>query len=260
MEDQTNIAIVLALACFVSAFLIVIIILMKARDNASFFKLQGEMKEELMKATLNAEEKERDRIFHNMHDQVSPMIRRAMRNLYSHQMNAKQNVLVREEEYEEDIHLLFTALNEIKSCTHDMIPLFLLEFGLIKALESEFRTQTREIQATYINKFKLGEELFQDGNRLLNSYRMTLAIIDNVFRHSHCKKCQLMITNENKTLCLEIRHDGEGISNEEAEKYARTSVGTGLKSSRVRAMMLDATIDFRKGVGNSSVKISIPVL
>jgi signal transduction histidine kinase len=260
MQSEESIISVIVFTCALAAAFGGVFIIFIIRDNNRQIKEQAKQKEEVLTAVIGAEKKERDRIFHNLHDQVNPTIRQAARNLRWHQRNLKKNIPVTESDFEMDLHILETALEDIKSAIHDVLPTFLLDFGLLTTLEKEFAENCKyhSVKGEFVTPNDIPEKTFEDKNKLLNAYRLVNAVLDNVFQHTGCTICKLDIGTDSEKIIICFEHDGIGISNEDAIEYSMMENKIGLKSIRVREKMLEATVTYHKGEP-STIKIEIPV-
>lgn len=233
---------------------------MVIRNNGAIQKLQNRSDQEMLQATINAGMEERNRIYNNLHDRVNPLLRTVMRNLQFHQNRVIGKQKITSEELEMDIMAIQTALSDIKSGIHDIVPTYLTNFGLLKSLEDCLNNQAliNGIR-TRIQIEPSAEEInIPDGNRLINCYSMVTAIIDNIFQHTRCRYVEMSIVKIKNKLNIRFTHDGTGITNSQAAELRKLDEKTGLKSSMVRAIMLKATIDYQVN-DESHIDISIPL-
>ena len=144
MENQINLAVGIALFCMVMFLIALFIVTMQINHrrkallkDSKIKALENERRIFIFKATLEIEDKEKERIYSNMHDQVNPLLRFVMRRIEMHRIELNKGSL-KVESLNEDIDLLLKAITSIKESTHDLVPSYMLEFGLIMGLKDIF--------------------------------------------------------------------------------------------------------------------------
>ncbi|MDX1903998.1 MAG: histidine kinase, partial [Thermonemataceae bacterium] len=89
---------------------------------------------ELTKVSIDAQEKERERIAQELHDEVSAMLSAAkMQVAYLPYINDEQK---RKESLAESKKMLETSLNQIRNLSHQLSPSILVAFGLENSIQN----------------------------------------------------------------------------------------------------------------------------
>jgi signal transduction histidine kinase len=266
MQTQENIAIFIAFGCLIMFLLIVVIIMFVAiyqrkmsLKEARIQVMEQEKQIALFRAAAEAEEQQKEKIANNLHDEINPLLALLKLNLSRHRIQLEKNSF-KPESFNQDTELLNKAIEGIRTTCHDLIPTFLMQYGLIASLESH----TRQIEGVYaINaQFENTAEekdldCFEKKDQL-HIYRICMEILNNLFKHSGCTSLKLSLKCIDTKLVIEFTHDGKGVSNEEMEEYTTHSKGLGLKSLKARALILNAGINYVKQDGRSSIILSIP--
>lgn len=265
-QDITNIKFLITIGILITLFLAAVIVLFvvyyqrKMLIKEAQMKLMEQEKQiELFKASVEAEEKQKEKIARNLHDEINPLLTVLKFNLSKHRIEIQKNKfepasLVKDEE------TLDKAIEGIRTTCHDLVPSFLLQYGLIPSLE-EYINHVQQIdgmEASFeysstpedIEKFTVQEQL--------NIYRICLEILNNLFKHAKCSQFNMTVNTIQDNLMIEFKHNGQGVSNDEMEHFTNQSKGLGLKSLKARALILNASINYIKQPTYSTVQLNIP--
>lgn len=221
--------------------------------------IQQEKQLELFKASVEAEEQQKEKIARNLHDEINPLLTVLKFNLSKHRIEIQKNKfepasLLKDEE------TLDKAIEGIRTTCHDLVPSFLLQYGLIPSLEDYINQlqQTDGMQTSFSNRATPEEIEKFTVQEQLNIYRVCLEILHNLFKHAHCSQFSVLVSSVKNALHIEFTHNGAGVSNEEMNRYTDESKGLGLKSLKARALILNATINYTKQTDFSTVLLNIP--
>lgn len=266
MQSQAGLGFLIILGCLAMFCMIVVIILFVVTYQRKMLlkevqiKIMDQEKQlDLFKVSVEAEEKQKEKIARNLHDEINPLLTVLKFNLSRHRIEIKKDKFI-PESLIDDEQLLDRAIEGIRSSCLDLIPSFLLQFGLIKSLEEYIRSiqLSGSISAEFEYKTLQNElELF-DKQEQLNIYRVCLEILNNLFKHSNCTNLKMSTEIIDSSLIIELIHNGKGVTNEEMDKYTEVSKGLGLKSLKARALILNATINYSKTINNASITLNIP--
>jgi two-component system NarL family sensor kinase len=266
IQDITNIKLLITVGILITLFLAAGIILFVVYYQRKMLlkevqiKLMEKEKQlELFKASVEAEEQQKEKIARNLHDEINPLLTVLKFNLSKHRIDIKKDKFI-PESLIDDEQMLDKAIEGIRTTCLDLIPSFLLQYGIIKSLEDYIRNvqQIEGVSAEFQNEVPLNELDVFDKQEQLNIYRVCLEILNNLFKHSKCTILKMTAETMSNSLVIEVVHNGKGVTNEEMDKYTEVSQGLGLKSLKARALILNATINYTKTINTASVKLSIP--
>ena len=266
MENQAGITTFIILGCLAMFCLIIVIILFVVTyqrkmllKEARIKLIEQEKQIELFKATVEAEEQQKEKIARNLHDEINPLLAVLKLNLSKHRIEIKKDKF-EPESLITDEKMLDKAIEGIRTTCLDLIPSFLLEYGLIKSLEGHIRNvqQLEGMSADFENNTLQNELDVFNKQVQLNIYRVCLEILNNQFKHSKCSILKMKTESIDSALVITFAHNGIGVTNEEMEIHTETSKGLGLKSLKARALILNAKIDYIKEINMSLIKLSIP--
>jgi two-component system, NarL family, sensor kinase len=268
MENQDGIAIFIAFGCLAFSLFIIAFIVFTVRYQKKVFEKDARLKEEVMsrqvelfRASAEAEEREKHRISRNLHDEINPLLAVLKRNIEHHRISLEKNKF-NPGDFQSDIELIERASQGIRSTCYDLIPSFLVDYGLLRALEDHFTSINHPDHINTHFKSSIRRDIGDlfTIEQQLNIYRLIMELTNNVLKHTACKNFMLQVHEENTDLYLEIIHDGMGISNEEIRIKAANSKGLGLKSIEARALMLYARVDYVKDLnGAAKINLRIPL-
>ena len=267
MQNQEGLTISILIACLCMLFFIIIIVLVflihqrKIMLAENKIKLMEQEKQiELFKASVEAEEKQKEKIARNLHDEINPILNTLKFNITKHRIKAQKNELDPASMFADE-ETLNKVIEGIRSVCYDLIPSFFLEYGLIVSLESYVKNVQNmdDISGEFYSDV-IPEELETFSRQeQLNMYRVCLEILNNLFKHSECKFFSVSMNSLNKSLVFKVTHNGKGISNEEMNLFTENSKGLGLKSLKARIILLKANINYNKDINSSSITLTVPL-
>lgn len=141
-QDITNLKLLIILGIFITLFLATIVVLFVVfyqrkmlLKEAKIKIMEQEKQIELFKASVEAEEKQKEKIARNLHDEINPLLGALKFNLTKHRIKAAKNSFEPESLLlDEDI--LDKAIEGIRTTCYDLVPSFFLNYGLIPSLEN----------------------------------------------------------------------------------------------------------------------------
>lgn len=198
----------------------------------------------ILKTTIEAEEKERERIAQELHDGIGPLL--STIKLYIQWLGKKDSKADKFEiikKAEETINLTYTAVREI---SNNLSPHILENFGLSEAIKSFING----IQISSNIKFFF-ESNFEGRTKLIIEhilYRVITESINNTIKHSKAKNIKLSFNKEEDILHIIYSDDGIGF---DSKKILKTKFGLGLLNIKKRLDSISARIlyDIKPGKG-----------
>jgi signal transduction histidine kinase len=204
-----------------------------------------EEKDRGLQAVIAAQEEERGRVARELHDGV-------VQDLTSIYNRLNQAVSSLDNETREKIESLSknlqTVSKEVRSISHQLMPLALRELGLLAALEDMFNKVLTPIAITY--EFEaLGVE-----NRLpekieISLYRITQELVTNIIKHSEASEVSIMLNNRGGFVTLIIEDNGKGFD------YTPSASGIGLSSIKSRINMVHGELKYESTKNTGTITI-----
>lgn len=265
MESQTNIPILIALGCLVMFAMVMVIILFVVRHQRKMFEhrmllqaVENEKQVALIKASLEAEERQKTIIANNLHDSIKPMLTHLKYSLTAHQSAILDNRFSFKD-LDKDREAIDKISNEIRNTCHDLIPSVLNMHGLKKALEEfiEALNNSGLVMAGFTNGLAESDWEHFPKSSQVNIYRVCQELLNNILKHSGCSQISLSVFLNNNKLCIEMNYNGVGITDADVEKLSIS--GLGLNSLKTRVLILNADLNYLKNGSVYAVKFHIPL-
>ncbi len=197
---------------------------------------------EITEAVIAAQERERQEIGLELHDNVNQILAGSL--MYLGLLKKELNI---NSELFTDIDKLITgAINEIRRLSHSLIPPSLNEVALGEALD-HFISVMKKTGVFEIKKDLHGfnENAISDKLKLA-IYRIVQEQFTNIFKHAKAKKILIRLYHENGKLNLRIKDDGLGFN------AAIVSRGVGLINIQTRASLFNGTMEIISAPGHGT--------
>jgi len=220
--------------------------------------IENERQIALFKASMEAEERQKEVIARNLHDTINPMLSQLKYSLTSHQSvlldnNIDHGIL------DKDKQLIENVIKDIRGICHNLIPQELDTLGLIKALEEIIeRIQKSGVIAASCNSSKLSydPDLIPKPEQV-NIYRVCQELINNILKHADGNQLHLQVFSLPEKLCFEFGYNGNGITDTEVEELSKK--GLGLNSLQTRVLILNARLNYHRTDDGFGIKFHIPI-
>jgi len=203
---------------------------------------------------IRAQESERRRISHQLHDDLSQKL--ASISLIISRLRRKppseSEMMVQLTNLYEQTHDLS---NDIRQLSHDLHPATLEHLGLADALRSyisEFQNE-EGIPTSFTCQLSSDEMSFEVSVCL---YRVTVEALRNIARHSRARSVAVTLTEDEEFVTLQVVDSGHGFDVE----IAKRGNGLGLLSAEERVKLLQGTFDVSSTPGDGTrVTITLPL-
>ncbi len=204
-------------------------------------------------AMIAGQEKERQRIANDLHDDLGGLMANVKLHFNYLQERTKDD---KEGLFEKTNRLLDEAYNKIRAIAHAKNSGVIAKQGLLKAVE-----QMAE-KVSSANRISITVKDFGLDNRLENSLELTLfriiqELITNIIKHANATTANIHLTNHGDTLNILVEDNGVGFN---SKRTAWSEKGMGLKSIDKRIAHLDGTFHVESEPGKgATVIIDIPL-
>lgn len=184
---------------------------------------------EITEAVISAQEQERQEIGRELHDNINQILASSRLYLSMVEKGSEKNTSF----WEETDNLINTAINEIRSLSHSMIPPSLYQSELMKALSHLIEKTSRPGGIA----FNLVSENFDESNitdkHKLTIYRIVQEQFNNILKYACTKNVIVELNQDNEKIILSIKDDGVGFDTENKSK------GVGLMNIKTRASLFN---------------------
>jgi PAS domain S-box-containing protein len=194
----------------------------------------------MLNATVNAEEVERKKLAEDLHDELGPylsVIKLNINQLRDEDFKKKsKNTILNN--LDEMIDSSISITRYISNC---LMPNILIDFGLIKALESFLKKIESAHKINIEFKYNLSRDLKLEKNVEIIIYRILIELINNSLKHSYAKNIRISFTN-NKNVKICFSDDGIGFN---LREKLNNKNGNGLLNILNRLKVIDGNYQFR---------------
>jgi two-component system NarL family sensor kinase len=198
--------------------------------------LQQKIKIERLKASINAEERERTRIGRELHDGVGGLLSVARMNF---ELAKKTNNNDANADFSDGLHLLEEATVELRQAAYNLMPEILLNQGLASAVQAFCEKMTSK-SSTNIAFQAIGERKQITSAFDLPVYRIIQELVHNIIKHADAKHALVQLNfQEAGALSITVEDDGIGLPPDAFEN----SKGMGLKNLKERLTDLGGKLD-----------------
>lgn len=241
------------LGMFVMAIVIIVFFLVYQRRLLAQQKSNQQMaiahQESLLQASISSQEKERNRLAKDLHDDIGAMLTTI--KLYTDQISGDCDLEELEKLRLKTNQLVDQTLLSVRRISYDLYPVVLQNLSLEEALE----TLCSEINDS--NSIKIN--LSYDGlpnlifEHQLAIYRIVQELISNTLKHASAKTIHIKFHSFGDKLQLEYMDDGDGYVPADASK----SKGLGMKSIQSRVGLLGGHLQYVKDKERTKVILTI---
>lgn len=258
---ETDVVLVVFLGTLVIVILALVVITFSVLHAKRMFKKDQEhaisikSKEvELLKAVIDTQESERDKIALNLHDEVGPLLSAIKFKLakYKRDFDAEK---LSPEAFAEDSKFVDTIIDNVRRVSHDLSPQHMVKFGLGRAIQT-FTSGLPGIDFMVISELDEEGVLSQPISR--NLYCVIMELINNVIKHDKATWMEIEMFAEDKLIKIVMNHDGKGVTNKEFDSFEAKSTGMGLTSIKSRLVLLNGELNFGRIKEMASTEIVVP--
>lgn len=189
-------------------------------------KLKVAVKTRQLEQVLEGQETERQRIARELHDGIGQSLAALKMELQFDDRSSGTSAAVKR---------IDTLCNEVRTLSHQMMPLVLREKGLKEAvkqlLESSFRKSGIEVDFETSGMDERFSEKIE-----VHLYRITQELISNILKYADATKVSVHFLSRKEMITLMVEDNGRGYSVD--EKF----VGIGISNMRSRVEALSGTI------------------
>lgn len=261
MKNNLSLLIILGITVMLGLMLSVLLAVWfnfrkKNQHRRAMELLREQQQNQLIEAAIRSEETERHRIAETLHDEVGAILSSAKLHL----LGIKQVALDEKDKklHEKGAGLLNDVIKRVRGISHNLHSNILKEFGFNEAVR-HFLDQVTG--GTVISTASQMDEQYKGSRPELDIslYRIIQELINNTLKYAGATRLEINSTLVEQELIVNLIHNGNGLSQEDFEKFTFSKDGLGLKNIRNRILLLKGSIRFFKTNDISTVRISLPV-
>lgn len=213
---------------------------------------------ELLHATIEVEEKERERIAKNMHDDIGTQLNVLKLHISKMARNPADKELVASI-LNESKSILETSIEQVRTISKDLMPPVLANLGFERAISELCRNinNSGSVNAVFVSD---GLAPILSPEIQVQLYRITNEVITNVLKHAEATEIKI-VAKSDKNYLISIQHNGKGIDDSDVERLSAAGKGVGMKSIYSRAQVINAKMNYKKiAINSAEININLPIV
>lgn len=206
-----------------------------------------------LQAVVEGQEHERSRIAKDLHDGVGQMLSVVKIGVSAVQEQLTSIAPDEAEQLYDSIILLDQAVQEVRSVSHQLMPVALKQLGLSAAIQ-DICSSISASTAITIDTELSALEARMDAVQELTLYRIVQEFLNNTLKYGDAKRISIQTLREESSLLVMYEDDGKGFD------IHADRVGIGLNNIVSRATMLGGTAELHSTPGEGmAATIDIPL-
>jgi PAS domain S-box-containing protein len=205
------------------------------------------LEENILKAVINAQEKERNEISEELHDNVSQLLTTSQLLLQAAEKECSNPMLVKGQLQ------LKAALAEIRNISHRLNPSAILLAGIYEAINDLVKDINQGNVLQFDFSVQEGKEKLS-GEIQLMLFRIVQEQVSNIIKHAGATRAHIDLKEKNKRIALTITDNGKGF------QFNNVKKGLGLQNIFCRAELYKGTAAIISSPGKGcTIRVTIPV-
>lgn len=203
--------------------------------NKQKFQLQ-QWETDKLKSMIEGEERERERIAHDLHDGIGGML--ASLNMHVSAVQKRYRMLFNSPELEPIMEMIENTTQEVRKTAHNLMPDMLMRHSFTEAIRL-YCEQVNSAKGLHINLFFVSEIALQHKPIELVLYRILQELIQNIVKHAEATEAVVEIEQTHDTLKIIVEDNGKGFD------IRKIKEGFGLQhlQHRVKSLQGEITIE-----------------
>lgn len=223
----------------------------KLKQKNKFNKIQSQLQQKIINASIDGQELERKKIASFLHDNISAKLSSAGLHLfaYSAVKNSEAGEIAKTRSILKDVH------DEIRNLSHELLPTLLAKFGLLYAIQDLCEKNSNSItQFEYSSNVDLTKRYNEDYETKI--YFIITELFNNILKHSRASKVITTLIEESEELIITIEDNGVGFATNRFKK----NEGFGLTQIRARVSNMRGIVTIHSTPNSGTfVQIKLPI-
>jgi ligand-binding sensor domain-containing protein len=214
------------------------------------FELQYQHQRQLLKLSIDVQEGERKRIAQDLHDELGAVL--SIARMHIVHLEGLQSEANAQQGLQQARILTENALSTMRRISHELMPLQLQKYGLIKTLEA-LSKQINDANKIRVELTSPETEPSWTKPTELGLYRILMEMINNTIKHAHADYIRIKIDQSLDHIIVTYSDNGKGLS----DNYNK---GLGLQNIDARINAVGGTFEIVKEIGTGfNARIIIPL-
>lgn len=248
--EEINITFIIVIGTLGMLLLAVGIVLFILVYQRKLHMKESSHQKELLEATIAIQEKERNRIAQDLHDEIGAMLSAVKLGMNTVHRKVKDNEEISSLTVETK-GMIDDAIQNVRRISKELLPATLKEFGLMPALE-ELCTRINRSTEVEVSFYPSGNDQRYDYKYELAIFRASQELINNSLKHAEAKQIRLSLHSEQHLIELKHQDDGVGFDQKEVASRDGMSSGLGMKNIESRISVADSNLVIDTGHGKGT--------
>ncbi len=223
-------------------------------------KMMEEAMKKLPQRIIQAQEKERESISREIHDDLGQSLVVLKMLIQSSLPRGGSGPGRNQQEYQKVIACVDGVIEKTRALAAGLRPSALEVLGLSSALEAlvEHFSERGGLKIMYK---PVSLENLQFRGEIINLYRIVQEALTNIVRHARAVKAEIVMRRRRGRLLITVKDNGIGLMMGRSPEVRMSRSGLGLSTMEERARLLDGTLRIHSSPGQGTLlEIDIPVL
>lgn len=226
---------------------------LKLKQRSKIKEIDSEIQENIINASLDAQELERQKLSQVLHDNISALLSSAGLHLSAFLATHSNET---PEEINKARSLLKEAHDKVRDLSHELIPPLLAKLGLHHAVEDLCEKNSNSM-LTFHFESRISSETRYPLDYEVKIYFILTELINNCIKHSKATQAIIHIKEINHELLVTVKDNGIGFS----EQKHHPNQGFGLSQIKARLKSMGGTFQLKSKTNEGSelnIRIQIP--
>jgi signal transduction histidine kinase len=209
-----------------------------------------EEQKKMTRAVIQAQEKERNKMGQELHDNVNQILA-STRMFLSVALNSKK---LRRDLVEESTGMLDNAIQEIRLLSKNQItPQGKLGLRELIQLLADSLNENSKLETTFEYQISAGYVEIETDLKL-NIYRIIQEQLNNILKHAEASHVSILLQSDGESITVRVRDDGKGFETDQSRK------GIGITNMINRVESFNGEFSIESAPGNGcTLTIRIPI-
>jgi len=209
------------------------------RQQQAHQQKEADYQQQLLRANFQSQEKERNRIGKDLHDEVGALL--TTTKLYFQHLDQKNDPNRFSEIKGKAFNMLEETMNTVRRVSHDLRPVVLERLGLVEAILNvvDKINASGQVRIDFTHSIPVEP----DAEYALNWYRIIQELINNTLKHAGASVITIDLRTVLNEMILNYSDNGKGLTAE-----SNTKSGLGIQNIRSRISLMQGELDLKENV------------
>ena len=148
----------------------------------------------------------------------------------------------------------------MRTISKDLMPYYLLKFGLSKGLERMGQQKTSQFVEQFQFNATINEKIQISDVVMTHCFYIANELITNLVKHSHPSSIEMSLDCDGNFLNLLIKHNGIALSQQDYLRLSQNSDSLGLENIRFRLNIIDGELLFKRSASCGEINLRSPLI